>query len=206
MTEQERLDGMVLFEREALAQGKKYIIGIDEAGRGPLAGPVVVAGYLFDPDEIFPFVNDSKQVTPKRREELFAKLTASEERYRVVIIEPQEIDAINIYQATLKAMYKVVESFKVTPDYILVDAMPLQLPIETLSLIKGDTRSYSIAAASIIAKEYRDNLMKEYDKLYPHYGFAKHKGYGTLVHRQALQTHGLSPIHRHSFCSKFKPL
>ena len=199
--ERNRLRQMVIFEEKAFHQGYRFIAGIDEAGRGPLAGPVVAAACMIPRGLLIPHVNDSKKLTAKRREELFQRLTTDPSIiYGVGIIEPAEIDRLNIYQATIRSMLQAVEKLSISPDYLLVDGMKLphsSLPAE--KLIKGDTLSQSIAAASIIAKETRDRLMCNYDAQWPMYGFCQHKGYGTPFHLEAIRSHGPCPIHRISF-------
>lgn len=199
--EKKRLQKMMIYEEAAYQQGYKTLAGIDEAGRGPLAGPVVAAACILPKDCLIPYVNDSKQLLPDVREQLFEQLTTdSSIIYAVGIIEPSEIDRINIYQATIQAMLQAINKLTILPDYLLVDGMMLShahLPCE--KIIQGDQLSQSIAAASIIAKETRDRLMRSYDKQWPIYGFAQHKGYGTPQHLEALDRHGPCPIHRFSF-------
>ena len=185
--------------------GMNYICGIDEAGRGPLAGPVVVASVVMPKDSMLEWVNDSKKVTEKRREILYDKIIEEAISYGIAIIDQEEIDDINILQATKKGLTEAVTSMEVKPDVILVDALTgidtLGIPYK--SIIKGDANSYSIAAASILAKVTRDRIMREWDKVYPEYGFAGHKGYGTAKHIQAIREHGLCPIHRKTFTKNF---
>ncbi len=192
---------MIKFEKHARAKGFKTIAGIDEAGRGPLAGPVVACACIIPEGIFFPGINDSKQLSPKKREELFLKLTSHPDIfYGVAEISHLEIDIINIYQATINAMRKAVDNLKIIPDYLLVDGMKISyLNIESEKIIQGDTKSQSIAAASIIAKETRDRLMNEFHNMWPQYGFDQHKGYGTKKHLEALEKHGPCPIHRLSF-------
>ncbi len=200
-TEQKRLDALCSLEKELRRQGYSYIVGVDEAGRGPLAGPVVAAA-CYIPDGIWFFgVNDSKQLTPDRRAELYEQIVShTEVHFGVGVATVEQIDKINIYQATLWAMRQAVLSLKITPHYLLVDGTALpETTFPSSAVVQGDASSYSIAAASIIAKEYRDRLMVELDKEWPHYGFGKHKGYGTPEHLKALKSHGPSPHHRKSF-------
>lgn len=179
----------------------KYICGIDEAGRGPLAGPVVVASVIMPQESMIEGVNDSKKVSEKKREILFDKIKEEAISYGIGIVWQDEIDEINILEATKKALTESLKELKVKPDVILVDALTKinTLGIEYRSLIKGDAKVYSIAAASILAKVTRDRIMREMDEIYPQYGFAKHKGYGTAYHMQAIREYGLCPIHRRSF-------
>lgn len=188
-------------ERTCWEKGYHRVAGLDEAGRGPLAGPVVAAIFVITPDFNIPEVNDSKQLTPLQRKKLYQLLTSGHWDYGVGIVNPEEIDRINIYQASRVAMLKALQSLQSPPDYLLVDALVIpETTIEQQSLIHGDARSVAIAAASIIAKYTRDLLMLEYEQEYPGYGFAKHKGYPTKEHYQALERLGPSPIHRRSFC------
>ena len=179
----------------------KYVCGIDEAGRGPLAGPVVVASVIMPQESMIEGVNDSKKVSEKKREILFDKIKEEAISYGMGIVWQDEIDEINILEATKKALTESLKELKVKPDVILVDALTKinTLGIEYRSLIKGDAKVYSIAAASILAKVTRDRIMREMDEIYPQYGFAKHKGYGTAYHMQAIREYGLCPIHRRSF-------
>lgn len=191
---------MSAFEREAQAAGYQLVCGIDEAGRGPLAGPVVAAACLLDPEHPVFGVNDSKQLTPDKREELFGQITETAICYGIGLIEPEEIDRINILQATMQAMRLAVQNLSQRPDLLLIDAIDLKgtgIPVKPV--IKGDTLSVSIAAASILAKVTRDRLMAEMDEIYPGYGFARHKGYPTPQHFAALKELGPTPIHRRSF-------
>ena len=193
---------MLTFERAAKGNGKTCIAGLDEAGRGCLAGPVV-AGACVIPDHIrIVGINDSKQLSPTQRENLFEiMLSHPEIHIGIGIVEPKEIDRINIYQASIKAMLKALKNLPVEPDHMLVDGLVLPHPkIPCEKLIKGDTLSQSIAGASIAAKVTRDRLMvKQYHLKYPQYGFDRHKGYGTEVHLEALDKHGPCPIHRYSY-------
>ena len=191
---------MTSFERKALDAGYSVIAGIDEAGRGPLAGPVVAAACLFSLDTYIEGVNDSKKLSPKKRERLYGEILSLPIGYGIGIIDVATIDEINIYQATLRAMEEAVKALSTAPDYLLVDGMPLNsLGIPSEKIIKGDTKSHTIASASILAKVTRDMMMQEYDIRWPEYGFAKHKGYGTRQHIEALKKHGPCPIHRLTF-------
>jgi len=191
------------FEREELMKGAKYIAGMDEAGRGPLAGPVVAAAVIMPLDELIDGVDDSKKVSEKKREKLFDLIIEKAVAYKISVVDEKVIDEINILQATKRAMSECIDGLSVTPDVVLIDAVKLQAKVPTVPIIKGDALSYSIAAASILAKVYRDRLMREYDKLYPAYGFLKHKGYGTQAHIDALKTFGPCPIHRRTFITHF---
>ena len=191
------------FERELLANGARLIGGMDEAGRGPLAGPVVAAAVIMPLDSPIEGVDDSKQVSEKKRERLFDEIIEKAVAYKIVAVDEKVIDEINILNATKRAMTECVTGLSVRPDVVLVDAVKLALEVPTKAIIKGDALSYSIAAASILAKVYRDRLMRDYDALYPEYGFAKHKGYGTKDHIEALRTYGPCPIHRRSFITHF---
>ena len=191
------------FERELLASGARLIGGMDEAGRGPLAGPVVAAAVIMPLDDIIEGVDDSKKVSEKKRERLFDEIIRKAIAYRICLADERVIDEINILNATKKAMTECVNGLSVRPDIVLVDAVKLALEVPTKAIIKGDALSYSIAAASILAKVYRDRLMREYDGEYPEYGFAKHKGYGTKDHIDALRRVGPCPIHRRTFITHF---
>ena len=191
------------FEKELLASGARLIAGMDEAGRGPLAGPVVAAAVIMPLDDIIEGIDDSKKVSEKKREKLFDEIIKKAISYKICLADEKVIDDINILNATKKAMTECVEGLSVRPDIVLVDAVKLALEVPTKAIIKGDALSYSIAAASILAKVYRDRLMREYDMIYPAYGFAKHKGYGTKDHIDALRSVGPSPIHRRIFITHF---
>ena len=182
-------------------EGIEYICGIDEAGRGPLAGPVVVASVIMPKDSMIEGVNDSKKVSENKREILFEKIKEEAISYGIGISWQEEIDEINILEATKKSLTESIKELKVKPELILVDALNKidTLGIPYRSLIKGDAKVYSISAASILAKVTRDRIMREMDEVYPQYGFAKHKGYGTAMHMQAIREYGLCPIHRKSF-------
>lgn len=192
---------MFHFEDVALAAGYSRIAGVDEVGRGPYAGPVVAAAVILPDHRNLPFLDDSKKLTAARREEINEQLHAMDDvRISIVELSHEEVDEINILQATWKAMRLAVEKLLPDADYILVDGKPVKgLPLPSTNIIKGDSKSASIAAASIVAKVYRDRLMKEADKLYPEYDFASNMGYGTKSHRDALDNHGPCPIHRKSF-------
>ena len=205
MNELERLDAMLLYERSAADLGYRLIAGIDEAGRGPLAGPVVSAAIIL-PGNYYPEkLNDSKLLSARVRDSLYERLTRDAVAWGVGVCDSREIDAINILNATVKSMERALGALAFQPDYLLVDAMTLKnMQIAQKSIIKGDRLSMSIAAASVIAKVTRDRMMQIYDGIYPGYGFAKHKGYGTAEHMENIRKLGLSPIHRSTFC-KFYP-
>ena len=183
----------------------KLIAGVDEAGRGPLAGPVVCACVIMpmESEKIIEGVNDSKKLSAKKREELFDKIVDIAISYSIVEIDEKKIDEINILQATKLGMKRAVENLKVMPDLVLVDAVKIDVALPQENIIKGDALSYNIAAASILAKVYRDKLMENLDKKYPEYNFAKHKGYGTKAHIEALKKYGKCEIHRETFIKKF---
>lgn len=199
--EKKRLLRLLAYEEEAYQKGHQIVAGIDEAGRGPLAGPVVAAVCILPKGLLIGQIDDSKKLLPKVRESLFERLTTDPTIiFAVGIIEPEEIDRINIYQATIQAMWQAVNKLNTPPECILVDGMQLSHPtIPCTKIIKGDQLSLSIAAASIIAKETRDRLMRGYHQNWPHYGFDQHKGYGTEQHVEALERHGPCPIHRMTF-------
>ena len=190
---------MLNFEHRCREQGFNMIAGIDEAGRGPLAGPVVAAAVILNPKEPIIGLNDSKKLSKTKRQALVKQIKEHALIIGVGIVSAKEIDNINIYQASILAMEKAVHDLNVTPDFLLIDAMKINLPIQQLSIIKGDARSVSIAAASIIAKETRDNIMEEINLRYPGYAFDKHMGYGTEVHLEAIKRLGPCPEHRLSF-------
>lgn len=195
---------MSVFEDGYRQQGVRLIAGMDEAGRGPLAGPVVAACVILDPEDPVYGVNDSKKLSPKRREELKLEIEQKAIAVGVGIVDEKTIDEINILEATKLAMKRAVESLSVIPEVILIDALTIKdLPIPQEGIIKGDARSVSIAAASIIAKQTRDALMLDIDEKYPEYGFASHKGYGTPQHIQAIRTFGPLPVHRKTFIKNF---
>lgn len=199
--ELQRLTELKQIEENLHSQGIEYICGIDEAGRGPLAGPVVVAAAIMPKDSMIEGVNDSKKVSEKKREALYEKITEEAIAWGVGIIDQKEIDRINILNATKEGLTEAVKSLNVKPDRIIVDALNGidTLGIPYTSIIKGDAKCYSIAAASIIAKVTRDRIMREWSEIYPQYGFEKHKGYGTKAHIEAIKEHGLCPLHRLSF-------
>ncbi|MCD8029108.1 MAG: ribonuclease HII [Erysipelotrichaceae bacterium] len=187
------------YETKAYQKGKQYIIGLDEAGRGPMAGPLVVAGVIFSKGYVNNDINDSKKLSEKKRERLFDIIKHDALDYQIEIISIEDVDKLNVYQASRIGMIRAIQRISIKPDYALSDAMPLGNIIEHEAIIKGDSKSISIAAASILAKVTRDHIMIEYDKQYPQYGFAKHKGYPTKQHKDALKKYGITPIHRRSF-------
>lgn len=196
--EKERLKQMREFEREYEHLG--YICGIDEVGRGPFAGPVVAGAVILPPDCEILYVNDSKQLSEKMREQLYDEIMEKAVSVAVGYASPQRIDEINILQATYEAMREAVSKLDVTPQILLNDAVNIpQITIPQVPIIKGDAKSISIAAASIVAKVTRDRLMREYDKIMPEYGFASNKGYGSKEHIEAIKKYGPTPIHRRSF-------
>ena len=203
--ELERLTNLKSMEKELYNKGFEYLCGIDEAGRGPLAGPVVVAGVIMPKDSMIEGVNDSKKVSEKKREKLYDVILEEALSYSVAIIGQDVIDEINILNATKQGVTKVVEELEVKPNLILVDALThintKGIPYD--SIIKGDAKCYNIAAASIIAKVTRDRIMREWDEIYPQYGFINHKGYGTAKHIEAIKEYGPCPIHRKTFIKNF---
>ena len=199
--ERRRLEQMKVYERQYGPEVR--VCGMDEAGRGPLAGPVVAAAVILPREaEIF-YLNDSKKVTEKRRELLFDEIQAKAIAWGIGIVGPQVIDEINILQATYQAMRQAVAQLSVEPQVLLNDAVTVPgLPYPQVPIIHGDAQSVSIAAASILAKVTRDRMMRQYAELYPEYGFAGHKGYGTAAHQEAIRRYGPCPIHRRSFLRK----
>lgn len=197
--ERRRLETLTLFEKEARLQGHEFIAGIDEAGRGPLAGPVVAAACIIPEDVFFSGIDDSKKLSPQEREILFEQITAKTV-FALGVVSHLEIDRMNIYQATIQAMLKAVAALAQLPHILLVDGMNLPHPtIPCQKIIKGDAKSQSIAAASILAKVTRDRMMVEFDLQWPQYDFKQHKGYGTPKHLEAIEKHGPCSIHRMTF-------
>lgn len=196
-----RLYGLFRFEREARINGFQNLCGIDEAGRGPLAGPVVAACCVIDEEALIHGVDDSKKLTSEKREELFQELTSNPGiTYGIGVVSSEEIDRVNILQATKQAMFLALDQLATLPDLLLVDGMALhykEIPFQ--KIIHGDALSYSIAAASILAKVTRDRLMLKYHETWPEYGFDQHKGYGTAKHLEAIEKYGPCPIHRLTF-------
>lgn len=203
--ELERLTNLKQIEKELHKRNFNKICGIDEAGRGPLAGPVVIAGVIMPEDSMIEGVNDSKKVSEKKRELLYDKIIEEAISYSVAIIGQDIIDEINILNATKQGVTEVIKGLEIKPDLVIIDALEHidtnGIPYE--SIIKGDAKCYSIAAASIIAKVTRDRIMREWDEIYPQYGFSQHKGYGTAKHIAAIKEYGLCPIHRKSFTKNF---
>ena len=203
--ELERLTKIKEIEKDLYSKGFKNICGIDEAGRGPLAGPVVVAGVIMPQDSMIEGINDSKKVTEKRREKLYDVIKEEAISYSIAVIDHHIIDDINILNATKQGVTEVVDGLDVKPDLIIVDALThintRGIPYEPI--IKGDAKCYNIAAASILAKVTRDRIMRPGDEIYPQYGFSSHKGYGTAKHIAAIKEYGLCPIHRLTFTKHF---
>lgn len=196
---------MLDYELEYYKSGKKLIAGVDEAGRGPLAGPVCVAAVImpFEQDKIIEEINDSKKLTEKKREKLFEKIKNTAISYNIVFVDEKTIDSLNILNATKLGMKQAIEGLSVKPELVLIDAVKIDTCVPTESIIKGDAKSYNIAAASILAKVTRDKLMVDLDKKYPEYNFKKHKGYGTKEHIENLKKYGKCEIHRNSFIKHF---
>ena len=199
-----RLEAMK--EYEYAYQARASICGIDEAGRGPLAGPVVAGACILPMQTDIFYLNDSKKLNKKKREQLFREIQEKSLAFGVGIVSPERIDEINILQATYEAMRQAVKQMELMPDLLLVDAVTIpDINVEQVGIIKGDEKSVSIAAASILAKVTRDRLMVQYDQAYPEYGFASHKGYGSAAHIAALKKYGPCPIHRRTFIKNFIP-
>lgn len=198
--ERARVAALYAYENAAADEGYDIIAGVDEAGRGPLAGPVSVAAVILPRGLFLPRLNDSKKLSAKAREELYDEIQEKAIAVSSVLVDAKTIDRINIYQATMNGMYEAIFGLDPQPKKVLIDAVHLEkLPMPEESIIKGDAKSASIAAASIVAKVTRDRLVMEYDKAFPQYGFAQHKGYGTAEHIAALRQYGPCPIHRQSF-------
>lgn len=196
--ERERVEALCTFEKEY--SYCQYICGIDEAGRGPLAGPVVAGAVVLPKDCRILYINDSKKLSEKKREELFEVISREAVSIGIGIVSPERIDEINILQATYEAMRQALHKLRIEPDILLNDAVTIPgVQIPQVPIVKGDAKSLTIGAASIMAKVTRDRMMYEYDTLYPQYGFAKHKGYGTKQHTQAILEYGACPIHRKTF-------
>lgn len=200
--EMERIKGMSVYETEY--SDCTYICGIDEVGRGPLAGPVVAGAVILPKDEPILYLNDSKKLSEKKREQLYDEIMEKAVAVGIGMVSPARIDEINILQATYEAMREAIFKLAVKPDLLLNDAVTIpEVEIRQIPIIKGDAKSVSIAAASIVAKVTRDRLMAEYDGVIPGYDFAKNKGYGTKAHIEALKSQGASPIHRRTFIKNF---
>lgn len=187
------------FEKELWQKGCRYVAGMDEVGRGPLAGPVVTCAVILDDHFDLVGVTDSKQLTAHEREQLYLKIVDEAIEVSIAVNDAPTIDRLNIYAATQQAMIRAVNQLHHRPEHLIVDAVPLKINIPQTTLIKGDQKSISVAAASIVAKEYRDHLMKDYDRVYPGYDFANNMGYGTAKHLAGLARLGATPIHRRSF-------
>lgn len=201
MTETERISKMKKFDLDRKPKG--FLAGVDEAGRGPLAGPVVAAAVILPDDVIIDGINDSKKLSEKKREMLFDEICQKAVSYSIASVDEKEIDKINILQATFKAMRECVAGLWVVPSYVLIDGNKSpQLEIDHEPVIKGDAKSMSVAAASILAKVSRDRYMQKMAEEYPGYGFEKHKGYGTKAHYEAIGELGICPIHRKTFLKK----
>lgn len=204
MTKEKEFIDKLKFEKECLKNGFQNICGVDEAGRGPLAGPVVVGAVIMPLNNIIEGVDDSKKLTEKKREELYEKIIKTAKAFKVSIVDEKIIDEINILNATKKGMEDAVNGLNLKPDFALVDAVKgLNICCDYKSIIKGDFLSYSIACASILAKVTRDKIMTDYAKVYPNYCFDKHKGYGTKLHIELLKKFGKCDIHRNSFIKNF---
>lgn len=207
MTEKEeiRLKEIKKIDRDIYEQGFNYVCGIDEAGRGPLAGPVVVASVIMPKDSMIEGINDSKKISEKKREKLYELIINQAISYNVGIADQKEIDKVNILNATKACVTESIKGLDIKPDIVLVDALngidTCNIPYK--SIIKGDEKSYSIAAASIIAKVTRDRIMRQWGEIYPIYGFEKHKGYGTSAHISSIKENGICPLHRLSFVKNY---
>lgn len=188
-----------IYENALWKSGNQYVAGMDEVGRGPLAGPVVTCAVILDSNFDLIAVTDSKMLTRHEREKLYLKIVDEAVEVSIAVNPASVIDKLNIYAATQQAMIRSVTNLEHRPSHLIVDAVPLDISIPQTTLIKGDQKSISVAAASIVAKEYRDHLMADYARLYPEYGFDENMGYGTKQHLQALAKYGPTPIHRHSF-------
>lgn len=202
--ELDRLKNMLEIENSLYEKGYTAICGVDEAGRGPLCGPVVAAAVILPKGKCIEGVNDSKKLSEKKREKLYDDIIENAIAYGIGMSDVSVIEEVNILNATKLAMKQAIENLKVKPDYVLIDGnQMIDIAIDAETVVSGDARSESIAAASILAKVTRDRMLVEYDKKYPEYGFAKHKGYGTKAHIEAIGKYGLTKIHRPSFCTKF---
>jgi ribonuclease HII len=188
------------YETKAVAEGYGNVAGVDEAGRGPLAGPVVAAAVIFSANIDIEDLDDSKKLSPKKREELFTKIQAEAVAYGVAVVDREVIDEINILQASRLAMKQAIEQLQPVPDLLLIDGnQKIDSTLDQWTIVKGDSKSASIAAASVLAKVTRDRIMEDYHKLYPQYEFHRHKGYGTKLHRTLIEEYGPCPIHRSTF-------
>ncbi|NLY43814.1 MAG: ribonuclease HII [Clostridiaceae bacterium] len=201
--ELERLQRLNWYENRLYEKGEKYIAGVDEAGRGPLAGPVFAAAVILPPNTFIEGIDDSKKISEKKREQLYPIIISKAISYRIVSVSEKEIDSMGILKAVHRAMIEAVTGLEVHPGHVLIDGNEVKdMPIPHTALVKGDSLSISIAAASILAKVSRDRYIKQLDALYPQYGFGKHKGYGTREHIEAIKKFGMCPIHRKSFLTK----
>ncbi len=204
LDEMERLKAITYYESQCRQNGYKLIAGIDEVGRGPLAGPVVTAAVILKENDLIEGINDSKKLSAAKRESLYDIITDRAVSYAFGVVSSEEIDSINILQATYKAMRQALASLSVKPDFVLADAVTIpDIDIKQQGIIKGDAKSISIGASSIIAKVYRDRVMDEYAKIYPEYGFEQNKGYGSQSHIEAIKKYGPCPIHRKTFIKNF---
>lgn len=202
--ELERLKNMLVIEESLYDEGYECICGVDEAGRGPLCGPVVAAAVILPKHGCIEGVNDSKKISEKKREKLYDDIMKGAIAVGIGISDVDVIEKVNILNATKIAMKKAIESLSIKPDYVLIDGnQKIDIDILQETVVSGDAKSESIASASIIAKVTRDRMLRKFDEMYPEYGFAKHKGYGTKAHIEAIKKYGLTPIHRKSFCTKF---
>ena len=193
------------YERKLADKGYKYVCGVDEVGRGPLAGPVTCAAVIMRLDDIIDGVDDSKKLTPKKRARLAELIRENAVACNICCVEPQVVDEINILEATKLCMKRAVEGLEIKPDFVLVDGnMRQDIAFPQMSVINGDALSYTIGAASIVAKEYRDALMDKYAEIYPAYGFERNKGYGTAEHVAAIKEAGICAVHRRSFTKKWR--
>ncbi len=200
LLEQKRLERLYEYEESFYEEGMYRVAGVDEVGRGPIAGPVTVAAVILPPNTFIEGINDSKKLSPKKREALYDQIMAEAISVSCISYGREIIDELNIYNATRKAMYEAIATLDVPAEAVLVDAMPLpELAVPVQSLVKGDSKSISIAAASIVAKVTRDRYMESLEEEYPGFGFAIHKGYYTELHREAIENLGITPLHRHSF-------
>ncbi|MBQ7164485.1 MAG: ribonuclease HII [Clostridia bacterium] len=198
-TDEDKLE----YERKYAEKGCKYIAGVDEVGRGPLCGPVVCCAVIMPLNDIIEGVDDSKKLSEKKREALYDIITEKAIAYKICLADHEEIDRINILEATKKCMVECVEGLEVKPDVVLVDAVKLEVSVPCVPIIKGDMKSYTIGAASILAKVFRDRMMKKYALQYPEYDLASNKGYGTKKHIDAIKEFGPCPIHRRTFIKNF---
>ena len=204
LQELERLKNISYYENQCRQNGYKLIAGIDEVGRGPLAGPVVTAAVILKENDLIEGINDSKKLSAAKRESLYDIILNRAVAYAFGVVSSEEIDSINILQATYKAMRQALSSLSIKPDFVLADAVTIPgIDIKQQGIIKGDAKSISIGAASIIAKVYRDRMMDEYAKIYPEYGFEQNKGYGSQSHIEAIKKFGPCPIHRKTFIKNF---